>query len=69
MGGSVSDVGFDAWVKLLVWVAMEGDPVRLVALSLEEELEIAESEAIDRDAELVIADELEMTRAAEELLA
>jgi hypothetical protein len=69
MGGSVSDVGFDAWVELLVWVAMEADSVRLVVLSLKAELEIAESDMTDRDAELVIADESEMTRAAEELLA
>jgi hypothetical protein len=58
--GEVSDVGSDDCVELLVWPATEGDPVRLVALSLIVELEIAESEVTERDAEFVVAEGLEV---------
>ena len=65
---ATTGVADDDSVELLVSLATEGDPVKVTALSLLRELEIAELEAIDGDDDSVIADELELRTAAEVLL-
>jgi len=61
--GELGNAELDISVELLVSVT-RGNSVKLVALSLTMELEMVELGGTDRDAEFVVADELESRLAA-----